>query len=42
MLAYEPIWAIGTGKVATPEVAEATHAYIRSWLVENTSEEVAS
>ncbi len=30
VLAYEPVWAIGTGKTATPEVAEATHAFIRS------------
>jgi len=29
VLAYEPVWAIGTGKTATPEVAEATHAFIR-------------
>mmetsp|Transcript_71936 Transcript_71936/g.168385 ORF Transcript_71936/g.168385 Transcript_71936/m.168385 type:complete len:235 (+) Transcript_71936:55-759(+) len=32
VLAYEPVWAIGTGKVATPEQAEETHAYIRKWL----------
>ena len=42
VLAYEPIWAIGTGKTATPEMAEATHAYIRSWLTENTSDEIAN
>lgn len=42
VLAYEPIWAIGTGKTATPEIAEAAHAYIRSWLSENVSEEVAA
>ena len=41
ILAYEPIWAIGTGKVASPEIAEATHVYIRSWLAENVSEEVS-
>jgi len=40
-LAYEPIWAIGTGKTATPEIAESTHQYIRSWLKENVSSEVA-
>ena len=31
-IAYEPVWAIGTGKVATPEQAEEIHASIRSWL----------
>ncbi|OGV54789.1 MAG: triose-phosphate isomerase [Lentisphaerae bacterium GWF2_44_16] len=29
VIAYEPVWAIGTGKTATPEMAEETHAYIR-------------
>ena len=32
VIAYEPVWAIGTGKTATPEMAEETHKYIRSWL----------
>lgn len=32
VIAYEPVWAIGTGKVATPEVAQETHADIRAWL----------
>ena len=41
VIAYEPIWAIGTGKVATPEQAQETHSYIRSWLTDNVSEEVA-
>lgn len=31
-IAYEPIWAIGTGKTATPEQANEAHAYIREWL----------
>jgi len=31
-IAYEPVWAIGTGKTATPEDADAVHAYIRSVL----------
>ena len=42
VVAYEPVWAIGTGKVATPEQAQETHAYVRSWLTENVSEEVGS
>jgi triosephosphate isomerase (TIM) len=29
-IAYEPVWAIGTGKTATPEIAQEAHAYIRS------------
>ncbi len=32
MLAYEPVWAIGTGHTATPEVAQETHAFIKSVL----------
>lgn len=32
VIAYEPVWAIGTGKVATPEQAQSVHAYIRSKL----------
>ena len=32
ILAYEPVWAIGTGKVATPEQAEEVHSYIRKEL----------
>jgi len=41
VIAYEPVWAIGTGLTATPEVAQETHAYIRSWFVDNYSKEVA-
>lgn len=32
VVAYEPVWAIGTGKTATPEQAGETHAFIRGWL----------
>lgn len=31
-LAYEPVWAIGTGRNATPEQAQEVHAFIRQWL----------
>ena len=31
-IAYEPVWAIGTGKTATPEMAEETHAFIRKTI----------
>ncbi|KAK5989983.1 Triosephosphate isomerase [Cladobotryum mycophilum] len=41
VIAYEPIWAIGTGKVATTEQAQEAHAAIRSWLKEHVSEQVA-
>lgn len=41
VIAYEPVWAIGTGKVATPEQAQETHAQIRDWLAGNVSNEVA-
>ena len=41
VIAYEPVWAIGTGKVATPEQAQDTHAEIRDWLAENVSPAVA-
>ena len=32
VIAYEPVWAIGTGKTATPEMAQETHAFIRKVL----------
>ncbi len=41
VLAYEPVWAIGTGKVATPEQAQEIHAYIRSVVADKYGAEVA-
>lgn len=41
VLAYEPVWAIGTGKTASPEQAQEMHAYIRSVLAEIYTSEVA-
>ena len=35
IIAYEPIWAIGTGKTATKEQANEAHAFIRGWLKKN-------
>ncbi|MBN2056547.1 triose-phosphate isomerase [bacterium] len=32
ILAYEPVWAIGTGKTATPEIAQEVHAFVRWYL----------
>ncbi len=40
LIAYEPVWAIGTGKVATAEQAEEAHAFIRSKLELNKDETV--
>ena len=34
-VAYEPIWAIGTGKTATPRQANEAHTFIRNWLKKN-------
>lgn len=42
VIAYEPVWAIGTGKVATPEQAQDVHAGIRLWLCESVSPKVAA
>ena len=41
IVAYEPVWAIGTGKTATPEIAEETHKAIRKVLAEMFGAEVA-
>lgn len=41
VIAYEPVWAIGTGKVATPVQAQEIHAYIRELVVEKFGQEIA-
>lgn len=41
IIAYEPIWAIGTGKTATADQAEEIHAYIRSTIEEKYGKQVA-
>lgn len=41
VVAYEPIWAIGTGKVASTEQAQEVHAAIRSWLKKEVSDKAA-
>ncbi len=35
LIAYEPVWAIGTGKTATPDMAQEVHSLIRNWLIIN-------
>ena len=42
VIAYEPVWAIGTGKVASPAQAQEVHAELRKWLQANVSAEVAA
>lgn len=42
VIAYEPVWAIGTGKVATPHQAQLTHHHIRKFLSSRLSPEQAS
>ncbi|MFN2412863.1 MAG: triose-phosphate isomerase [Pyrinomonadaceae bacterium] len=41
IIAYEPVWAIGTGKTATPEQAQEMHGYIRSCLTETHGHDAA-
>jgi triosephosphate isomerase len=42
MIAYEPVWAIGTGRTATPEIAQQAHSYIRWGVGQMVSEGAAS
>jgi len=42
VVAYEPVWAIGTGKTATPQQAQDVHAQLRNWIKEKVSEAVAN
>ena len=42
VLAYEPVWAIGTGHNATPQQAQDAHAFIRSWVSKHHGAETAS
>lgn len=42
VIAYEPIWAIGTGKVATSEQAQDVHREIRNWLKTSVSQQAAN
>lgn len=41
VIAYEPVWAIGTGKTASPEQAQEMHAFIRSLLVKHFGKEIS-
>ncbi|MCK4956778.1 MAG: triose-phosphate isomerase, partial [Candidatus Cloacimonetes bacterium] len=38
---YEPVWAIGTGRTATPEQAQEIHQEIRKWIEEKYTTEIA-
>jgi len=42
VIAYEPVWAIGTGKTASPQQAQEMHAYIRALIAKFYDEDVAS
>jgi triosephosphate isomerase len=42
IIAYEPVWAIGTGRTATPEMAQAAHAFIRQRVAQQVSVSAAA
>ncbi|CAD7697870.1 unnamed protein product [Ostreobium quekettii] len=42
VIAYEPVWAIGTGVVATPAQAQEVHAFLRAWVGGRSGEAVAA
>ena len=42
VIAYEPVWAIGTGNTATPSQVQAVHQMIRQWLTKEVAAEVAT
>lgn len=42
LIAYEPVWAIGTGKTASPEQAQEIHLMIRNWIRDNYDEQTAA
>ena len=41
VIAYEPVWAIGTGKTATPDQAESAHRYLREWVGNQCNSQIA-
>jgi len=41
VIAYEPVWAIGTGKTASPEEAQRVHSLIRSWVADTAGKDFA-
>lgn len=42
VIAYEPVWAIGTGQTATPQQAQEVHGILRDWLRKHVSDKVAN